>query len=353
MQHLSRVLATALGFGVAFAAPVAGAQDETYVLRYGHVGPATDISDDHIPGLFLESFLESQSNGRIQVEIYPAGQLGNFREMMEAVQLGALELTHTSVGGLVPFVPELSVIDIPYLFPDDRVAEAVMRGPFFDRMRDALLAQTGTVRLVAASNTGRWRAFYTTGREIRSAGDLSGAAIRTINSPLQIEFVDFLGGNPTPVPWTELYTALGTGVVEGTKNAALDVMSNRLNDHLDFAVLDNHTYLFGFYSMSDAWLQSLPPDLQSLVIDGVIQMAEIQTDFNKRLDAQATLDFVAGGGTVYVPTPDERQTFMAATDHMVGWYADQYGTDWYDALVAAIDEADAAIAASRDTIIGR
>ena len=345
-----RVMATLATAAIALAATGAAAQ-ETYVLRYGHVGPATDISDDHIPGLFLESYLESRSNGRIEVEIYPAGQLGNFRDMMEAVQLGALELTHTSVAGLVPFVPELSVVDIPYLFPGDRAAERVMQGPFFDRMRDALLQETGSIRLVAASNTGRWRSFYTTGAEIRSAADMDGLRIRTINSPLQIEFVEYLGGNPSPVAWTELYTALGTGVVEGTKNAALDVMSNRLNDHLTFAVLDEHTYLFGFYSMSDTWLQSLPEDLRALVIDGVVQMAEVQTDFNKRLDAQATIDFVEQGGTVYVPTPDERTSFQAATEHMRQWYADQYGVDWYDALVAAIAEAESEIAGERSEIL--
>ena len=75
--------------------PAAAAE---FTLKYGHVGPVE--SDDQIPGEFLKAFLSSRSNGRIDVEIYPASQLGNFRDMIEQVQLNTLELTHTTVGGM-------------------------------------------------------------------------------------------------------------------------------------------------------------------------------------------------------------------------------------------------------------
>ena len=78
-----------------------------YTIKYGHVGPVT--SDDQVPGEFLKSFLEARSNGRITVEIYPGAQLGNFRDMIEQVQLNTLELTHTTVGGIANFWPELQV----------------------------------------------------------------------------------------------------------------------------------------------------------------------------------------------------------------------------------------------------
>lgn len=335
----------AAGLALALASGSALAQE--FTLKYGHVGPATDNSDDHVPGVFLKSYLESRSNGRIKVEIYPAGQLGGFTEMMEAVQLGTLELTHTSLGGIVPFVPELQVLDIPYMLTDDRLAEAVLSGPFLDEMRRAVLEKTGSIRLMAASNTGRWRSFYTTNKQIRNRDDLAGVKIRTIPSPLQQEFVSFLGGNPTPVAWGELYTALGSGVVEGTKNAALDVVSNKLDEHLKYAVLDEHAYLAGFYWMNQAFLEKLPEDLRALVIDGVIQMAEVQTNFNKRLDGIAQQQFIDGGGTVYVPNAEDKQSFEAGKAYMIEWYTDRFGTAWLDKLNSAISSASEAIAASR------
>lgn len=335
-----------LACGVAVALSSGAAFAQEFTLKYGHVGPATDNSDDHVPGVWLKSYLESRSNGRIAVEIFPAGQLGNFKDMIEGVQQGTLELTHTSLGGIAPFVPELQVLDIPYMLTDDRVAEKVLvEGPFIGQMREAVLEATGSVRLITGSNTGRWRSFYTTSDQIKSAADLDGVKIRTINSPLQVEFVKFLGGNPTPVAWGELYGALGAGVVDGTKNAALDVVSNKLNEHLNYAVLDEHAYLAGFYWMSQDFLENLPDDLRALVIDGVIQMAEVQTNFNKQQDGIAQAQFIEAGGTVYVPSPEDKATFEAGKEHMIGWYSDQYGTEWLDKLNAAIAEANAEITA--------
>ena len=330
-----------------------GVSAQDFVLKYGHVGPATDDSDDHISGLFLKDFLESRSQGRISVEIFPASQLGNFREQIEQVQLGTLELTHTTVGGMASFFPELQVTDIPYTVTDDRLAELVMTGPFFAEVSDAVLERTGSVRLMATSNTGRWRSFYTTGAEIKTAGDLDGVKMRTINSPLQQEFVKFLGGNPTPVAWGELYTSLGTGVVEGTKNAALDIVSNKLDDHLKYAVFDEHAYLFGFYWMNNDWLQGLPDDLQALVVDGVKQMAVIQTQFNKRLDSSANARFVEGGGTIYVPTAEEKETFLPARDHMAKWFADQFGSEWVDKYFGALEAAEQQLESERAQLLGK
>lgn len=341
-----KLLKTILACGVAVALSSGAAVAQEFTLKYGHVGPAADNSDDHVPGVWLKSYLESRSNGRIAVEIYPAGQLGNFQEMIESVQQGTLELTHTSLGGIAPFVPELQVLDIPYMLTDDRVAEKVLiEGPFIDQMRDAVLDATGSVRLITGSNTGRWRSFYTTNDQIKSAADLDGVKVRTINSPLQVEFVRFLGGNPTPVAWGELYGALGSGVVDGTKNAALDVVSNKLNEHLNYAVLDEHAYLAGFYWMSQSFLESLPEDLRALVIDGVIQMAEVQTNFNKQQDGIAQAQFIDAGGTVYVPSADDKASFEAGRDHMITWYSEQYGTEWLDKLNDAIAEAKAEISA--------
>ena len=345
----------ALAAATVFCAMAGTALAQDFVLKYGHVGPVGDDSDDHISGVFLKDFLEGRSQGRIRVDIFPASQLGNFREMIEQVQLGTLELTHTTVGGMASFFPELQVTDIPYTITDDRLAEEMMTGPFFQEVSDAILAKTGTVRLVATSNTGRWRSFYTTGAEIRTAADMAGIKMRTINSPLQQEFVEFLGGNPTPVAWGELYTSLGTGVVEGTKNAALDIVSNKLNDHLRYAVLDEHAFLFGFYWMNDTWLQGLPAELQDLVIDGVRQMAVIQTQFNKRLDGAANARFMSEGegGTIYVPTREEKATFLPARDHMTKWFTEQFGSEWVDKYTAAIKQAADKLAAERAALLGR
>jgi TRAP-type C4-dicarboxylate transport system substrate-binding protein len=84
-----------------------------------------------------------------------------------------------------------------------------------EKVRAAMLEKTGTLRLMGLNNTGGWRDFFTTKKQIRSPADLKGVKLRTIESELQVEMVKLLGGSPTPIPWTELYTSLATGVVVG------------------------------------------------------------------------------------------------------------------------------------------
>ena len=139
-----------------------------WTLKYAHVGPATDVSDDHIPGLWLKTYLESRTGGDIKVEIYPAAQLGNFRELIEQVNQNTLELTHTTVGGMASFFPEFQVTDIPYMLPNDAIAEQVARGDWmWNVVGSEVLKRTGNVRMVAIGNTGRWRSFYTSKKLIK------------------------------------------------------------------------------------------------------------------------------------------------------------------------------------------
>jgi TRAP-type transport system periplasmic protein len=329
------------------------ASAQQFTLKYGHVDTPSLTSDDHVAGLFLKSFLESRSQGRIKVEIYPASQLGNFRELVEGINLGTLELTNTTVGGANQFFPQIQVTDIPYMYRDDLVAEKVGQSVFFDDVRAAVLKKTGNVRLVAVGNTGRWRSFFTTKKQIKSAADLKGVKIRTINSPLQIEMVKFLGGNPTPVAWGELYTALATGVVEGTKNAVSDIVGKKMHENLKYLVLDEHAYLYAFWWMSDSWLKKLPADLQALVLDGVRQTATVQQEFNKYLEVVTTEEFIKAGGTIYVPTATEKATFRAAKPFIKKWFVNNIadGQLWYDKLAKAVKQAEAEIDADRARIL--
>ena len=317
-----------------------------WTLKYGHVGPATSISDDHIPGLWLKTYLESRTGGDIAVEIYPAAQLGNFRELIEQVNQNTLELTHTTVGGMASFFPEFQVTDIPYMLANDAIAEQVAKGDWmWTVIGGEVLKRTGNVRMVAIGNTGRWRSFYTTKKLIKTAADMKGVKMRTINSPLQIEFIKAMGGNPTPVAWGEVYTSLKSGVIEGTKNAATDIIPNNMHEVVKFVSLDEHADLYGFYWMSDKWLQSLPENYQNLVLEGVRQMAEIQSNWNKQYENQALMEFAASGGTIYVPTPEEKATFLPYRDIMADWFTEQYGPEYVEAWRAAIAQAEKEVAA--------
>jgi len=242
---------------------------------------------------------------------------------------------------MASFFPEFQVTDIPYMLANDSIAEQVAKGSWmWDVIGPEVLKRTGNVRMVAIGNTGRWRSFYTSKKLIKTASDMKGVKMRTINSQLQIEFIKAMGGNPTPVAWGELYTALKSGVVEGTKNAATDIIPNKMHEVCKFVSLDEHANLFGFYWMSDEWLKSLPENYQNLVVEGIRQMAEIQSNWNKQYENQALMEFAESGGTVYVPSPDEKATFLPYRDQMAEWFEAKYGSEYVDGWKGAIAQAE-------------
>lgn len=332
----SAVTAIALGLGLASAA-----QAQEFTMKIAHAGPATMANDDYVGSTSLKSYIEENSNGRIAVEIYPGNQLGNYQEVMEQVNAGALEVAHVSIGGVTPFVPELAVVDLQYILPNDEVAYKFMEGSFTDAMTDAVMEKLPNTRLVAVSDGGRWRSFFTT-KPVHNANDLKGMKIRTISSPLQQQFVSSLGASATPVAWGELYTALSTGVVDGTKNGTPDIMSNKFNEVVTNVILDRHTFLFGYYFVSDSWLSGLPDDLKTVVLDGFKFAAAEQTKFNAEVEASANADFEAAGGTIYTPTEEDRETFLGARQAMQDWYVEKYGDKWLNVMLEAVEAAKSA-----------
>lgn len=339
MKHLKATTALALTIGVCSGGAVS-AQD--FTMRIAHAGPATMENDDYVGSTSLKEYIEENSEGRVEVQIYPGNQLGSYEEVMEQVNANALEVAHVSIGGVTPFIPELSVVDLQYILPNDEVAYAFMEGSFTDEMTDAVLEQLPNTRLVAVSDGGRWRSFFTT-EEVQTAADLEGMKIRTISSPLQQEFVRSLGAAPTPVAWGELYTALSTGVVDGTKNGTPDIMSNKFNEVVSHVILDRHTFLFGYYFVSDAWLNELPEDLRTVVLDGFDHAASEQTTFNAETEAAANEAFEAAGGTIYTPTEEDRETFLGARQAMQDWYVEKYGEEWLNKMLDAVEAAQASI----------
>ena len=314
--------------------------EQSWVMKISHAGPVSDMNDDYVGASSIKSYIEEHSNGKISVEIYSGNQLGTYEEVMEQVDNGTLEVAHTSIGGVTPFIPELAVVDLQYLIPGDEVVGQLMKGPFFDEMRDAVMEVLPNVKLVGVSDGGRWRSFYTTKTEVKSAEDLKGLKIRTISSPLQQEFTNQTGASATPVAWSEVYVALGSGIVDGLKIATPDILSNSLDESIRFGVLDRHTFLFGFYFISDSWLNALPADLQQVVLDGITYGTEQQTTFNQNREEQANREFVAEGGKIHELTDDERATFLPARNAMMEWYKSKYGDKWLNSLLDALEIAE-------------
>lgn len=341
-------LSAAVSSAVLLGAPAAQAAE--YTLKLGHVAATTQPL--YTCGEVMKSYVELNSRGRIKVEHYPAGQLGNFRQNVEQVQLGTLEMTLTSGGGIANVFGPIQAFDIPYQFRDDRVVDKVMEDPeFTGRLRKDVLEATDTVRLLGLTRGVGWRNFFAN-KPVKTAADFNGVKMRTVESPVSMELARSLGMNPTPVPWPELYTSLATGIVNGTKNSLSDVMDTNLNEYLKYAVQDHHTLNTIFWWINDTWLKSLPADLQTVVMDGYYAL---RTTCNGILDTvmlEKHKKWVESGGQMHIPTEEELATFRQGQKAVVDWFVEKYGPEYYELIQAAVKRAEAAVDAEKAALIG-
>lgn len=308
-------------------------------IRLAFLGSPED--EDFDGALAFERHVETHGEGRVDVEVYPSGQFcSNERECIEGLQTGVLQIFMITTGGLGSLFGPGQVLDLPYMYADDSTAECVLDGSISDDIRGEILAADLGLRLMVVSNTGGWRNFATTDVQIRSPADMKGRKIRTISAPVQQELVRQLGGNPTPVAWSEVYTALATGVVEGTKNGIQDIVGMKLHEQIKFITLDGHSYMGGMWWYSEASWQELPSDLQQIVMGGFYELRNVTRSIVKQREAGAYAEFEASGGILYRPSIEEKAGFREAAGGMRDWYVERYGDDWLLRLDRAISECE-------------
>ena len=304
-------------------------------------------NDEDYDGLVVfKNYVESASNGAISVELFIGTQLcSKGAECLQGVSNGSLDVYVSTSGGASGIFPYVQVLDLPYLMANDRVAEEVMQGDFVRTMRKMALADSGdTIRLMTVGNTGGWRNFANTKRRVTQPSDMEGLKIRTVVADLPQELVKALGASPTPIPWPELFTSFQTGVVEGSKNGITDIMGMKFPDAgLQYVTLDGHAYMGALWWMNNAAFTGMPEDMRQVVVDGFYALQQATFASPKRKSIQAYSDFVSGGGSLYVPTPEQKAMFKKSAEPVYTWFQSNIknGPAIFKALVDAAAAAEA------------
>ena len=207
--------------------------------------------------------LDSLSGGEMAIEIFPDGQLGNEREVLELLQLGSIPLTKVSAAAMANFAADYEVLGVPYLFRDADHLFRVLEGEVGERILDS--GQDKLLRGLAFYDAGT-RSFYTTERAVRRPEDLRGLKVRVMNHALSVDVVNALGASATPMSYGELYTALQQGVVDGAENNAPSYVGSGHYEVAKYYTLDEHTampdvlvvsttYYDGLSAQQQAWLR--------------------------------------------------------------------------------------------------
>lgn len=303
---------------------------------------ASEQDEDYVGLLAFKEYVELESKGRIEVEIYTSGQFcGSVPECISNLQQGVLEMFPSTAGGTGNFFAPAQVLDLPYVFTSDEQAICVLDGEILEKIRSEVLEMSLDIRLIGIANTGGWRNFASTNKKIHSPADLKGLKIRTTPAEIQQELVKQLGANPTPVSWAELYTALATGVVEGSKNGIQDIIGAKLQEHLKYIILDGHSYMATLWWFSEPVWQTLPSDIQAIIQEGFKKQQAAANNLVASEEENSYRIFEQAGGTIHRPTVEEKQAFKDASSNMRSWFIEKFGNDWLDLLESSVAACDA------------
>ena len=335
------VLGTLMAGAVVLAAQ--GTLAAEYTMKLAITDPEPTAPESHYGRTPLIAFakeVNEKSGGRIEAKIYWGAQLGKVENVLNLVRNGQVEASVASDGHVAPYYPDIEILGIPYLFIDRKVAYDVFDGEFGRMLTDRMAEQSG-IRPLPWLENGGYR-HYSSNKQMETAEDMAGLKIRTMNNPVHMQIVTSLGASPTPIPWTDLYTSLQTGVVDGQENSLSTFRVPKLEEVQKFIILDGHVYSVLMLAVSEKWLSSLPDDLRKVVEDAAVNYKEMNRVISVENEEADRAYLEANGVTIIDPPLSVKADFQKKTQGpVIESLKGKVDPDLLQGLLDAVAEAEA------------
>ena len=332
-NHLFKILGTTV-LGAMVLAGCGGNNDTTsdanaaentgeeITIKVGHIGPPS-----HSFTLGMEELTEAitaETDGQVKFEIFPGGQLGGERDMVEQVQLGTLDMGIFTSAPASNFVSELAVLDLPMLFRDHQHAYNTFDG---EVGKDLL----GFIDEQGFKGLGLWengmRHMLTNDVQVRSAEDLKGMKVRAIGNDLVLDTYRALGADPTPIEWPEVHTSLQQGIVDGHDNAYGVIHSTGIYEVQDYLSEVGLYYAAAVLLMNEDKFNSLPADIQEVFVRLGEEYAHVQRKMTTDMEAEQKKELLEFDDGLEILESDEIdiESFRTAVQPVYDKYADSFG----------------------------
>jgi len=324
MGRISLAIAVFVG-SLAWASAV-HAQDKV-TLRIGHVTTLQAIAGQG--STKLKEVAERLSDGAIQVEIFPGGQLGGELEMVSQVRLGTLDMAMAGSGIVAAIEPTFSVTELPFIWKSRESAWNVLNGPIGQKIL-ALLEPKG----IKGLGWGVWdfRGFLTTGFDVQVPDDLKGKKIRVIENPLYVRTIRAYAGNPVPMAWPEVYSALQQKTIDGVETNYHGMADAKLYEVAKNLAVTDHIWTATVYVINLEKFQSLSAEHQKIIMQAAKEAGETMLAGAKKANDEAIALIERSGGKITRP---DRAAFTKAVEPVHGYFANLVGQDLLDEIAAA------------------
>lgn len=310
-----------------------------YTLRLGYISPelTPDVNNETMLVYTFRDYVQEQSNGRIEVEIYPAGQLGKFPEMIEGCMNGTVDMAIINVIPMNSFYKPSMIFGLPGVFKDMDECTAVLQSEWGLNFNEGIRQELG-IKVLNHWSSGM-RNFTNSVRELRVPEDAKGLTFRVMESPVSIKMVEALGAKAVPIASSEMYVAMQNHVVDGQENPISSIIQDLTYEVQDYCILDGHFTSSMMFIMNDQLFEGMDADLQQIILDGAAKGYEEAIIVLKRIEAEGIQLLEDKGMKVYVPTDEEKaewhQIMFDATNEYV---REKLGDELVDGFLEAIQD---------------
>lgn len=295
-----------------------GSEEEVLNLTLGH-----NMNEAHTVSTALMSFVqkvEERTDGKVKITVFPNGQLGSETEMLEQLQSGVLDMVKVASPGMANYDDAYHAFGLPFLYDDQDHFNRVMTSP---EMEDFFLSSEDKGFVGLTYYTSGQRSFYTEDKAIRVPEDLKGLNIRVQDMRTQTDMVRAMGGTPVAMAYGEVYTALQTGIIDGTENNETALTVGQHGEVAKFYSYTEHAIIPDVLVMSERTWSKLSPSNQEIFLQAARESTEEHTVlWNEAV--QAAIEEAKNEMGVTFVTDVDKDAFRKATEPIVDKYMDEY-----------------------------
>lgn len=302
------------------------------------VSIAYDAQPDSVTGIIASSLaekLEEKSDRKITAHVYPSGQLGSDKELIQSCISGDVEFVVQNHSAQVNDIVGTKVLDMPYLFPNIDIARATLDDPEFREVYDALYPEVG-LKLLMISDMGYRQT--SSNRKLETLEDFKGLDIRTMENPIHLALWKALGANPTPMNRSEVFLALQQGLLMAQEDPYVNFLLNNYQEVQTYAVATNHLFHDITVITNDRFYQELPAEYQDWINESCEELLPesraVSDDINNEQD-------LIDAGMEVIHLSDEVFNQIAEIEEQEVWpmIREEVGDELTDALLDAVERA--------------
>jgi tripartite ATP-independent transporter DctP family solute receptor len=303
-----------------------------YKMKYGAVG--SDTHPNQKAAEELAKLIAEKSNGEMELTLFRNAQLGGDRQTAEGMQIGTIEMGVVGSSVLVAFEPKVGIFDFPFLFKTEEAARKALDGEVGDTIKDLLLKKG--LRVLAYGTNG-YRHTTNSRNPIHKPEDLKGLKIRTMENPIFVEMFKLMGASPTPMSFSELFTALQQKTVDAQENPILLIYTSKLYEVQKYISKTGHVYAVAPLIMCEKYFQSLPPEYQQIILDGGKFFEKRQRELMKENESNFEEAMRKEGIEINELTSEEKDEFIKICEDVYKKFEESVGRDLIDKAIQTND----------------